>query len=178
VGNEHTTRSTEETKQKEQRNMDYTRNLGGNAIGARLRRLSESIDSDTNYVYASLGIQFEQRWFGVLNQLALNGPATVGDLAVVLRITHVSVSQTRHSLEKAGLIKSEADASDARRRKLMLSDAGLELVGQLKPIWTAFEQAAHELTVEVRDLMASLDRLDDALAQRSMVDRILQHVAT
>ncbi|MES2311630.1 MAG: MarR family transcriptional regulator [Pseudomonadota bacterium] len=153
--------------------MDYVRGLAGAGIGARLRRLSESIDGDAARVYAALGIEFEQRWLGVLNQLALNGPATVGELASTLRITHVSVSQTRHSLERAGLVDSQADATDARRRRLVLTAAGRRLVRRLQPLWQSFEEAALELTAETGQLMACLDRLDDALERQSMFERIM-----
>jgi MarR family transcriptional regulator, organic hydroperoxide resistance regulator len=153
--------------------MDYTRELAGAGIGARLRRLSELIDGDTARVYAALGVHFEQRWFGVLNQLVLNGPATVGELASTLRITHVSVSQTRNSLERAGIVVSESDPSDARRRKLKLTAAGHQLVDQLGPLWRTFEDVALELAAEAGELIASLDRLDDALSQRAMYERIM-----
>ncbi|MEO8673336.1 MAG: MarR family winged helix-turn-helix transcriptional regulator [Tahibacter sp.] len=129
-------------------------------------------------MYATLGIDFQQRWFGVLNQLALNGPATVGELASVLEITHVSVSQTRQSLERAGIIVSERDTADSRRRRLALTDAGHRLVVQLKPLWRAFEAAAMELTREADQLIASLDRLDNALEEQSMFERIMQHVTS
>jgi DNA-binding MarR family transcriptional regulator len=156
--------------------MDYARSLGGAGIGARLRRLSERIDGDAARVYAALGIEFEQRWFGVLNQIELKGSATVGELASTLRITHVSVSQTRHSLEKAGLIKSKADKADARQRRLELTAAGRRLVGRLKPLWQSFEEASLELTAEAGDLMASLNQLDDALERKSMFDRIMKRM--
>lgn len=158
--------------------MDYTTQMGGAAIGARLRRLSEWIDGDTTRVYATLGIDFEQRWFGVLNQLVMNGPASVGELASILEITHASVSQTRHSLERAGIIVSESDAADARRRLLVLTKAGQRLVDQLKPLWQALEAAATELTSEADRLIASLDRLDVALEKRSMFERIMQQVTS
>jgi MarR family transcriptional regulator, organic hydroperoxide resistance regulator len=157
--------------------MDYARSLGGAGIGARLRRLSEQIDADAARVYAALGIDFEQRWFGVLNQLALNGPATVGELASKLRITHASVSQTRNSLEGAGYIKSKADKVDARRRRLELTGAGQKLVQRLKPLWQTFEEVALELTAESGELMTSLDLLDDALERQSMLERIMKRVA-
>lgn len=158
--------------------MDYTAELGGAAIGARLRRLSERIDGDTTRVYATLGVDFEQRWFGVLNQLALNGAATVGELSSVLKITHVSVSQTRHSLELAGIVMSQRDTTDTRRRRLVLTDAGQQLIDQLKPLWRAFEAAAMELSDEADQLIASLDRLDEALVKRSMFERIMEHVTS
>lgn len=156
---------------------DYTRSLGGAGLGARLRRLSELIDGDTARVYAALGVRFEQRWFGVLNQLVLKGPSTVGELAATLGITHVSVSQTRSSLQTAGIIVSEPDPADARRRLLTLTAEGHALVAQLKPLWSIFETVALELTAEAGELMASLDTLDDALARQAMYERIMRRAA-
>lgn len=152
--------------------MDYSRRAAGAAIGARLRRLSEQMDGDTGRVYAALGVEFEQRWFGVLNQLALNGPMTVGELAAALGITHVSVSQTRRSLEAAGLVAGTADAKDARRKLLAPTGAAQALIARLTPVWTAFEAAALELDAEAGGAAAALDRLDDALARRSLHERI------
>ncbi|MBB6254262.1 MarR family transcriptional regulator [Nitrospirillum iridis] len=157
---------------------DYSRRLGGAALGARLRRLSETIDGDATRTYGALGIAFEQRWFGVLNQLALNGPLTVGELAARLRITHVSVSQTRTSLEKAGLAHSAADPADARRRRLALTPAGDALVARLRPLWRALEAAALELDAEAEAVTAALDRLEDALARRSLYQRVMALLET
>ena len=85
---------------------DYSRSKGGQALGARLRRLSERLDGDGTRIYAARGVAFEQRWFGILNQLILKGSSSVGELASTIRITHVSVSQACRSLEKAGIIRS------------------------------------------------------------------------
>lgn len=156
--------------------MDYTSRMGGKALGARLRRLSETIDRDATRAYASVGTRFEQRWFGTLNQLAINGPMTVSELAAALRITHVSVSQARQSLEKNGLIASQEDATDARRRYLVLTAAGTRLVRRLQPLWQAMEAAALEVNAEADNAIAALDRLDEALARRSLFDRIMQRL--
>ena len=153
--------------------QDYSRVAGGAAIGARLRRLSESFDGDSTRVYAALGMSFEQRWFGVLNQLALGDAMTVGELAATLRITHVSVSQTRQSLEKAGIVMSQSAPEDARKKKVMLTAEGKRLVAQLRPIWAAFDEAAREVNAQSGDVVASLDRLDDALERQSMFERIM-----
>jgi DNA-binding MarR family transcriptional regulator len=154
--------------------MDYPRSLGGAAIGARLRRLAERIDGDVARIYAEAGLEFEQRWFGVLNQLALNGPATVGELATTLGITHASISQTRSSLEKVGLVQSQTDPDDARRRQLHLTGKGRQLVERLTPLWQMLEQAATQIVAEVDGLIESLDRLDDALSRRSLFERIVE----
>lgn len=143
------------------------------AIGARLRRLSAWIDDDATRVYADLGVAFEQRWFGVMSRLSREGAMTVGELAVALRITHASVSQTRTSLEEAGLVRALTDANDARRRPLTLTAAGRRLADRLLPVWEAFDQVAIELDDEANEVVAALDRLDRALSRRSLYDRLM-----
>ena len=155
--------------------MDGSKNMSGAAIGARLRRLSEAIDRDATRHYATMGIKFEQRWFGVLNQLALNGPMTVSELAAALRIARASVSQTRQSLEDAGIVVTEAHPSDARQRHLVLTNAGTKLVRRLKPLWQAMDEAALEIDAEA-NAVAALDRLDEALARQSLFDRIAKRL--
>ena len=151
---------------------DYPLASRGGALGARLRRLTERIDRDAGRIYAEAGVDFEQRWFGVLNQLVLKGPLSVSDLAQVLGIAQASVSQTRQSLEGAGLIRWEKDARDGRRRTLHLTDKGQDLVAQLTPLWRLLAEVAAELDAEADDTVAALDRLDAALNRNSLYDRV------
>lgn len=65
--------------------------LCGAAIGALLRRISDRVERDANRVYARLGVSFEQRWMGVLDLLARQGPMSVKDLANSLKISDPSV---------------------------------------------------------------------------------------
>ena len=111
---------------------NYTSRAGGAALGARLRRISERIDREAAQLYAELGVKFEQRWYGTLNLLDQFGSLTVGELAEALGISHVSVSQTRDSLHKAGFVETTADPEDARRRMLHLSKKGRALVNRLR----------------------------------------------
>ncbi len=156
------------------RDSDFSRDAGSRALGARLRRLSEQMDRDATRIYAARGVEFEQRWFGPLNQIVQNGPLAIGEIAAKLHITHVSVSQAARALEVAGLVASRPDVSDGRRRVLSLTPKGQTLVQELAPQWAAFEQAAVELDKEAGGVTPILDRLDDALARMSLFDRISQ----
>lgn len=153
---------------------DYPLASRGGALGARLRRLSERIDRDAGRVYAEAGVPFEQRWYGVLNQLVLNGPLSVSDLAQILGIAQASVSQTRQSLEAAGLIRWEKDAADGRRRTLHLTVDGQALVDRLTPLWRRLIAAAEEIDAEAGEAILALDRLDAALDRRSLYERVMQ----
>jgi DNA-binding MarR family transcriptional regulator len=145
--------------------------LGGAAIGAHLRRLSDRIDRDANRVYVQLGIAFEQRWMGMLDLLDRSGPMSVKDIAADLRISHPSVSQTRASLLAAGLVVEREDPKDGRRRILRLSARGLALVEKLRPVWCALEETGRTLNREAGDLVAALARLEDALDRASIAAR-------
>jgi MarR family transcriptional regulator, organic hydroperoxide resistance regulator len=158
--------------------VDYTRKYGPAAIGARLRRLSESIDEDAGRIYVDLGIDFQQRWVGILEQLHNRGAQPVGELAVSLGIRHSSVSQTRRSLEEAGLVESQVDPQDGRSRLLRLSGSGKELVRRLQPLWKILNATSLELDQEADHVIAALDRLDRALERLSLYDRVRQKLAS
>lgn len=151
---------------------DYVAEMGGAALGARLRRLSAAVDAASAKVYAARGIRFEQRWFGVINQLDMAGPMSVRELADTLGITHASVSETRKSLEGEGLITSQTDSSDTRRRVLALSPSGEALVTQLRSLWDAFDEAARQLDAEAGGVALVLAKLERALAARPLHVRI------
>jgi DNA-binding MarR family transcriptional regulator len=151
---------------------DYARSRGGAALGARLRRLSERIDREVAQVYAARHVRFEQRWYGVLNQIVLREPVAVTSIAGALRITHVSVSQASSSLERAGLVTFVSDPEDGRRRLLTLSAAGRCFVEELRPLWATLDAVAEQLDREAGNIVALLDRLDDALEERSFPERV------
>lgn len=151
---------------------DYVREVGGKALVARLRRLSDQIDRDAARCYKHFGVRFEQRWFGVINQLQLNGEMSVGELAEALGITHVSVSQARKSLEAEALIASSPDPQDGRRSVLSLTAKGEKLIATLKPLWDALIAASEELDRETQGVASALDRLDDALERHTLFERV------
>jgi MarR family transcriptional regulator, organic hydroperoxide resistance regulator len=142
------------------------------AIGARLRRLSERIDRDCARIYGELGLPFQQRWFGVLHQLAIEGRMSVGQLASNIGISHASVSETRKSLQSAGLIVSRPDPTDARSALLSLSPKGKAAFVRWMPLWLALESASKELGCEAALALTGLNELDAALDRHSLYERI------
>lgn len=157
--------------------QDRNDGLGGAAIGALLRRLSDRIDRDAGQVYARMGITFEQRWMGVLDRLARQGPMSVKDLARDLKISHPSVSQTRSSLLAAGLVAERPDPADGRRRTLHLTPQGAALIETLLPVWSTLERVGRALNAEAGDAVSVLTKLEAALNRRSIQDRVAETLA-
>ena len=155
---------------------DLIRAYGSAGVGARLRRLSERIDREARSVYKHVGIDFEQRWVGVLLLLVERGSSTVGELADTLRITQPSVSQTLRSLQAAKLVATRRDPRDPRRRIQSLTQAGLELVGKARPVWEALMEAARDLDRAGIDIVTPLAQIERELDEKSLLDRALGYL--
>jgi len=156
---------------------DYIRSHGNAGVGARLRRLSERIDRESNAVYAHLGLHFEQRWMGVLMLLDERGEMTVGELAEALRITQPSVSQTLRSLQAARIVSDKADPRDSRRRIQRLSTTGRRFIERVRPVWVALMQTARDLDREGIDLLTPIDQVEKSLDRKSVFERALGHLS-
>jgi DNA-binding MarR family transcriptional regulator len=66
----------------------------------------------------------------VLKRLDRKGPHTVADLARLDKITHQSVTVSVQTLADRGLVRRVADPSDLRRKLLVITDTGEQLLAQ------------------------------------------------
>jgi MarR family transcriptional regulator, organic hydroperoxide resistance regulator len=158
--------------------VDIPRRLGAAAVGGRLRRLSERIDEGCARIYAEHGIDFEQRWLTVVYVLALEGPQPVGKLAAMIGISHASVSESRKSLQKAGLILAETDKKDARTIHLRLSAKGKKLFERLRPVMETLMRVSVNVNEEAGRPLEAIERMEAALARQSIYDRFQALAAT
>ena len=157
--------------------MDFVRKQAERAFGTRLRRLSERLDREVQEIYRTAGEGFEPRWFAVV--AALNeGPATVGELAERIGVTHAAVSQVRSALVAEGLVRGVADPEDMRRQRLELTAAGLAMVVRLEPLWNALADVTVDLLDEAAPaLMQELGGLEAALDRETLKSRVLARLA-
>jgi DNA-binding MarR family transcriptional regulator len=154
------------------RNADYPALNAGAALGARLRRLSDRIDREAAAIYRAQGVAFEQRWFGVLNQLIRFGPASGAELAVRLGVTPAAVSQVAAALTARGLVTVQTGKKDRRLRLLAATADGEALAATLAPLWNALSAAAAALDAEAGGVVAALNRLEAALGRASLAERV------
>ena len=156
---------------------DFVREKGLAAFGTRLRRLSEQLDREVQGLYREAELDFEPRWFPVVTALAERGPATVGELAEALGVSHAAVSQVRGPLVDRGLIRARSDARDLRRQVLQLTDAGFAAIEPLRPLWAAITAVTAELCGEAPALLAGLEGLESALARKGLGARVRERLS-
>jgi DNA-binding MarR family transcriptional regulator/N-acetylglutamate synthase-like GNAT family acetyltransferase len=153
--------------------MDLIKQLGLLALASRLKRLSDRLMKDGSRIYREQRLNFEPRWFTVFYLLSRKSPMAVTEIAHELRLTHPAINQVASAMEKAGLLVSEKDKLDERKRLLSLSPSGKALVSKLKPIWNDFKLSTGELLAESGgDLLEVLDRIENSLDDIEMYDRI------
>jgi DNA-binding MarR family transcriptional regulator len=96
----------------------------------------------------------------ILKRLDREGPHTVAELSRLDQITHQSVTVSASGLVDRGLVRREPDATDRRRKLLVLTPAG-------KTLLTERRDAGHEKLTEAiagRLTPAEQRRLQDSLA--------------
>jgi DNA-binding MarR family transcriptional regulator/ribosomal protein S18 acetylase RimI-like enzyme len=153
---------------------DVITQLGELAFASRLRRLSERLLRDASRIYHAQRVEFEARWFPVLYLLQRDAPLAVTDVARALGITHPAVNQIARAMSAKGLLVTGKDRRDDRKRLLSLSAKGRRMVGALQPVWAAIEGATREVLHSTGDdVLGCLDRIEHALDEQEMYDRVM-----
>jgi DNA-binding MarR family transcriptional regulator/GNAT superfamily N-acetyltransferase len=156
---------------------DLLRELGFLAVASRLKRLSERLMQDVSQTYRDRGADFEARWFPIAYQLSHHARMSVTEIAESLSYTHPAIVQIASAMEKRGLIRSIADATDGRKRLLALTRQGRALVKRVEPTWEAVRVCTEELVnASATEFLQQLSAIEDGLDARSMHARVKSHL--
>ncbi|WP_422358548.1 bifunctional helix-turn-helix transcriptional regulator/GNAT family N-acetyltransferase [Reichenbachiella sp.] len=156
--------------------MDTVKQLGELALGSRLKRLSDEIMKDGKKIYAANKIDFEPKWFPVYYAISQSERTTVTDIADAIGFKHPSVSQLVKELEKNGLIETEANTNDARKRNLKLSQKGIDLLPGIQSIWSDISNAMNEMiSTHTHNILCALEQCEDDFEQIPMLERVQKH---
>lgn len=153
---------------------DVVKELGHLSLGTRLRRIGESLQAQTQEVLARHGFGLPAAYFPLLAALDRLGPLSVGELSQAVGVSQPVITRSLRGLEGDGLVESETAPEDRRVRRIALSREGHELVQRARgEAWPAIEAAVAQACAGLRgDLLAQLTGLEDALAERPLLQRI------
>jgi MarR family transcriptional regulator, repressor for mepA len=141
------------------------------AMSTMLQRLSDQIRKDGLLIYKSYGVDFEPKWFPVIYTLHLKHLSGVVELANEIGYSHPSTISLLKELEKNKLIISSKDKTDDRKRIIQLTEKGLKLVEQIKPIWKVISAAIAELSQTKNNLMKAINEFEKQMQQESFYQR-------
>ncbi|WP_413665941.1 MarR family winged helix-turn-helix transcriptional regulator [Mucilaginibacter sp. Mucisp86] len=144
------------------------------AISTRLQRLAEQLRKEGVLIYKANNIEFEPKWFPVIYTLHFKPLLSVVEIAAEIGYTHPSTISLLKELEKQKLIRSKKDKADERKRLIMLTTKGQELIVRMKPVWEIMKAAAAEITDTQNNLMKAIIEAEEKLKQQSFLDRALR----
>ncbi|MEP4890946.1 MAG: GNAT family N-acetyltransferase [Aliiglaciecola sp.] len=157
-------------------NKDFLNELGELALGSRLKRVSERMMADAAAVYQHFDMNIQPKWFTLLALLDKKEQVSVVEAANLLGLTQPALSQFSRQLAAKKLINITLGSEDSRKRVLSLSALGRQKVTEMRPVWTAVDKAAKDLSHEFENhFYDSLKTFEQALKKRSLLERSKDH---
>lgn len=144
------------------------------ALSTRLQRLSEQLRKDGAMLYKSFDIEFEPKWFPVIYTLHNKGVLSIVEIANEIGYTHPSTISLLKELEKQKLIRSKKDKEDERKRLIVLTAKGQDLILQMKPVWDIISDVLNEITDNENNLLKAINEAENKIANQSFLQRALQ----
>ncbi|WP_433830087.1 MarR family winged helix-turn-helix transcriptional regulator [Flavobacterium anhuiense] len=145
--------------------------IGILAISTRLQRLSEQLRKEGALIYKSFDIDFEPKWFPVIYTLHIKEMLSVVEIANEIGYSHPSTISLLKELEKQKLISSKKDKLDERKRLIVLTAKGKELVVKMKPVWKVMKKALNEITDNQNNLLKAIEETEQNLIRKGFLQR-------
>ncbi|MCC9070654.1 MarR family transcriptional regulator [Flavobacterium sp. F-65] len=144
------------------------------ALSTRLQRLSEQLRKDGAMLYKSFDIEFEPKWFPVIYTLYNKGVLSIVEIANEIGYTHPSTISLLKELERQKLIRSKKDKEDERKRLIVLTAKGQDLILEMKPVWDIISEVLNEITDNENNLLKAINEAESKIANQSFLQRALQ----
>ena len=127
-----------------------------------LQRAARAVARRFDDAFRPLGLTCGQ--YSLLVSLNRPDPPRLGDVARLLAMDRTTLTANIKPLERRGLMRSLADETDRRSRRLALTEAGEALLVEAVPIWRATHDAIDSLLAEDRPDALRSDLLALAMA--------------
>ena len=155
--------------------MDALRGLSELGLGSRLKRLSEHIMRDIQYVYNYFNIDFDPYLFPILKIIHHKNGVTNSEINLSLDLSQPAITQSINKLSKKGLITIEKDDIDKRKKLIYLSDKGTKLVLQMQPLWHVIDKIIKDYgSYNSSSLIEHINNFEDRLNQNNLAHMIIE----
>lgn len=157
--------------------MDTLRGLGEIGMASRLKRVSEYLMRETQFVYNTYNINFDPYLFPTFKIIKNKDGITNTEINSCLRTTQPATTQTINKLLKKNLIILKHDKVDKRKKKIYLSDEGKQLIKNATPIWESIESIVKKYTsFNSNSLLEHLNILESQFESKSFSKAIIEHI--
>ncbi len=158
---------------------DVLAEMGYLALGSRLKRLAERVQTDATKAFSDRGIPVQATHFPLLAALTTYGPLSVTEAVEAVGISQPAVTRIHNSLQKLGLTRTVPVKGDNRQKQIRLTPKGEALIAELKhDMWPHVRRAAQALCEGPdTDILSWITRLEEGLQARPIHVRIQDETA-
>jgi DNA-binding MarR family transcriptional regulator len=146
---------------------DIVRQLGHLALGTRLKRIAERLQSQTQRILDAHELPIQAAQFPFLAAIDRLGPITVGEIADAVGVTQPAATRALAQLSEEGLVEIAQATGDQRRKSITLTRQGQRLVDLGKrDVWPIVDAAVKHLCRGLSGpLLEQLAAIEDGLAE-------------
>jgi DNA-binding MarR family transcriptional regulator len=146
--------------------------LGALAIGARMRRLTDTFSKNVMQIYQEHGLDFDPKYFILFYLVAERESIGIMEAAQELNLTHPAVIHFAKDLEKQGYIQSVKSPTDSRKRLLQLTKKGEKALPAFKILWNKINKLNQKLmNRQTHHLLKAIEEMEMQLEQQSYYKR-------
>jgi DNA-binding MarR family transcriptional regulator len=143
------------------------------AFGMRMQQLLNKLLDQMEGALTVSGLQIKPAETGVLNVLFHSGPSSLADVASAMGYSHQLTTKRVNLLVKRDMARLEDDPDDKRRRRVVLTKAGLAEAERLQAFIPNLDAAFRAMFEEVGiDAYEGVIGSTAALDTRSLEDRV------
>lgn len=151
---------------------DVVASLGYLALGTRLKRLAEQLQSGVADILAERGTPIPPGQLPLLVAIGEGKAMTVAQLVDAVGVSQPAVSRMLGALQAAGLVSMEVDGDDARVRRAGLTPRATQMLEEMRTtIFPKVAAGAAELC-EGLDLLDRIATVEDRNRQLPFAERI------
>lgn len=139
---------------------DDTLEVRDRCLCFRTQRAARALARRFDAAFRPLGIN--QGQFSLMMALNRATPPTMGEVAPFLAMDRTTLTAALKPLTRRGLVAVSADSTDARARRVSLTDEGREVLAHALPIWRAEHDAVDQALLALEQGL-DLDGLRDGI---------------
>lgn len=113
--------------------LDLTLEVRDRCLCLHLQRAARSVARMFDEVLRPVGLTNGQ--FSLLMSLNRPAPPRVNDVASLLAMDRTTLTAALKPLQKRGLVDVQVDEKDRRSRRLVLTEAGRDVLKEAVPVW-------------------------------------------
>lgn len=155
--------------------IDFQSEAGIYALSNRLKRLSDHLNADTNRIYKSNSVEFDQGLHNTLHLLSVKDELSVKQISEFLKVTHPATVQVVNKLIKKKFAVSYDSLSDKRVTIVKLTKKGKEAYNSCQSIADKINLCYKEIINEVDPkFLISISLIEDKVKFKSLYERVIE----